>query len=59
MSAQEREPKKNFIAIISESAEEHRAAEWRMKSEQPIRRRFFGLMAAVLNRESNARRLSR
>ena len=58
MSAQERETKKNFIAIVSETAEEQRATERLTKFDQPARRGFFGLMADVLNRDINARRRS-
>ena len=58
MSAQERETKKNFIAILSEAACEQHAAHLSAKSDRPIRRRLLGLMAAVLNRDSNTRGLS-
>jgi hypothetical protein len=58
MSAQERETKKNFIAIVSEAAGEQRVAEAAAKTNQPVRRALLGLMAAVLNRKGNARRRS-
>ena len=57
MSAQKRETKKNFIAIVSEAAEERRAVD-RPVSEQPARRGLLGLMAAVLNRDVIGKRLS-
>jgi hypothetical protein len=57
MSAQKRKTKKNFIAIVSDAAEERRAAD-RPVSEQPPRRSFLGLMAAVLSRDIDAKRLS-
>ena len=58
MSAPKRETKKNFIAIVSETAEEQRVAESTAKANQPVRRMFLGLMAAVLDREVNVRRRS-
>jgi hypothetical protein len=58
MSAQERETRKNFIAILSETAEEQRATDRLVKSDRPARRSFFGLMADVLYREINAERRS-
>jgi hypothetical protein len=57
MSAQKRETKKNFIAVLSETAEEQR--ERMVKSEQPARRSIRSLMAAVLNRDVNGKRLSK
>ena len=58
MSAQKCEPKKNFIAILSEVAEEQRPAGRPVKPDRPARRGFLGLMAAALNREAYARRPS-
>ena len=58
MSAQEREIKKNFIAIVSDIAEEQHAVDWLVKPDRPARRSFLGLMAAVLNRDINAKRRS-
>ncbi len=55
MSAQERESKKNFIAILSDSAEEQRAVESLAKSDRPVSRAFLHLMAALLSRGVNAR----
>lgn len=57
MSAQKRKSKRNFIAIVSDAAEERRAVD-RPVSEQPPRRSLLGLMAAVLNRDIDAKRLS-
>jgi hypothetical protein len=54
MPAQKRETKKNFIAVLSETAEEQR--ERMVGSEQPVRRSLLGLMTAVLNRDANAKR---
>jgi hypothetical protein len=54
MPAQKRETKKNFIAVLSETAEEQR--ERMVGSEQPVRRSLLGLMTAVLNRDLNAKR---
>lgn len=50
MSAPEREPKRNFIAILSDNAEEQRAVETPTKSDRLVGRNLLGLMAAVLNR---------
>ena len=58
MSAQERETRKNFIAILSEAAEEQRAADRPVKPDWPARRGFLGRLAAALNREANVRRRS-
>ena len=58
MSAQKRETRKNFIAILSETAEEQHAADRPAKPDRPVRRGFFGLMAVALNRSVSARRLS-
>jgi hypothetical protein len=55
MSAQERESKRNFIAILSDSTEEQRAVESFAKSDRPVSRVLLHLMAAVLNRSVNAR----
>jgi hypothetical protein len=55
MSAQERESKRNFIAILSDSAEEQRVVESPAKSDRPVSRALLHLMAAVLNRGVNAR----
>jgi hypothetical protein len=57
MSAQKRETKKNFIAVLSETAEEQR--ERMVKSEQPARRSIRSLMAAMLNRDVNGKRLAK
>ena len=58
MSAQKREAQKNFIAILSEAAEEQRAADRPVKPDWPARRGFLGRLAAALNREANVRRRS-
>jgi hypothetical protein len=57
MPAQKREAKKNFIAVLSETAEEQR--ERVLKSEQSQRRGLFGLMTAALNRDVTGKRLSK
>jgi hypothetical protein len=58
MSAQKCETRKNFIAILSEAADEQRDADRPVKPDRPARRGFLGLLAAALNREANARRRS-
>ena len=55
MSAQERESKRNFIAILIDSTENNAPLN---RSRNPIALSaapFFDLMAAVLNRGVNAR----
>ena len=47
MSAQKRESKKNFIAIVSEINEEQRV-EHAAQPERPARRGLLGLIAAAL-----------
>jgi hypothetical protein len=46
-----REARRNFIAILSETAEERRDGEWPVRADQPIRRGIFGWIAAALNRD--------
>jgi hypothetical protein len=53
MSAQKREAKKNFIALLSEITEEQQITERPAKSDRPLRRGLFGLLTAVLNRNVN------
>jgi hypothetical protein len=55
MTAQERQSKRNFIAILSDSTEEQRAVELLAKSDRPVSRALLYLMAAVLNRGTDAR----
>jgi hypothetical protein len=55
MSAQERESKRNFIAILSDNTEEQRAVESLAKSDRPVSRTLLHLMAAVLNRGVDVR----
>jgi hypothetical protein len=54
MPAQQRELKKNFIAILSDKAEEERAADLRAKPGRPMKDYLLGLMAAMLNRDVDA-----
>jgi hypothetical protein len=54
MSAQKRETKKNFIAILSEITEEQRAAERPVKPARPVRRGLLGRLTAALKRDVNA-----
>jgi hypothetical protein len=53
MSAQKRETKKNFIALLSEATEEQRAADRPAKPSPPVRRGLLGLLAAALHRDVN------
>jgi hypothetical protein len=59
MSAQERESKRNFIAILSDKTEEQRAVESPTKSDRLGGRTFLGLMAGVLNRARTPGNFSR
>jgi hypothetical protein len=53
MSAQKREAKKNFIALLSEITEEQQIIERPAKSDRPVRRGLFGLLTAALNRNNS------
>jgi hypothetical protein len=55
MPAQERELRKNFIAILSDRTEEQRAIASLAKSDRPVKDYVLGLMAAMLNRHGEAR----
>ena len=55
MSAQERESKRNFIAILSDKTEEQRAVAPLANSDRRVRDYFLGLMTAVLNRRGDAK----
>ena len=55
MSAQERELRKNYIGVVIDRIEEQRAAESQPKSDRLVKDYFLGLIAAVLNREGDAR----
>jgi hypothetical protein len=59
MSAQERESKRNFIALLSDNTEEQCAVESPTKSDRLVGRSFLGLMAAVLNRARTPGNFSR
>ena len=56
MPAQKREAKKNFIAILSETAEAQHAVERPAKPDRPSRRGLLQRLAAALNRDANAER---
>jgi hypothetical protein len=47
--------RKNYIGIASDKTEEQRAIESLAKSDHFPRKCFLGLMAAVLNRQNDAR----
>jgi hypothetical protein len=55
MSAQEPEPRRNFIAILSDKIEEPRVVESPAKSASLVSRIFLGLMAAMRNRAAKAK----
>ena len=55
MSAQEPEPRRNFIAILSHKIEEPRVVESPAKSASLVSRIFLGLMAAIRSRAAKAK----
>jgi hypothetical protein len=55
MSVQERELRKNFIAILSDKTEEQRAIASLAKYDRPVKDYVLSLMAAVLNRHRETR----
>ena len=55
MPAQQRKSGTNYIAILSDMAEEQRAIEAPRKSNRRLKDYFLGLVAAVLNRHRRAR----
>jgi hypothetical protein len=55
MSAQERESRRNFIAILDDSTEQQHAVGSPAKSNRPVCRVLLRLLVAVLNRSVNAR----
>jgi hypothetical protein len=50
MSAQKREAKKNFIAILSDTAEEQRTADRPAEPDRPVSRGLLRRLAAALSR---------
>jgi hypothetical protein len=55
MPAQQLEPSKNYIGILSDRLEDPREAVLLVKSNRPLKDYLRDLMAAVLNRGGNAR----
>jgi hypothetical protein len=55
MPAQERELRKNFIAILNDKAEERRAVASLAKSDRPVKDCVRVLTAVILNRFGDAR----
>jgi hypothetical protein len=55
MPAQERELRKNYIGILSDQIEEQHATDSLPKSGRLMKDYLLGLMAAVLNRNGDAR----
>jgi hypothetical protein len=55
MPAQQQEPSKNYIGILSDRLEDQREAMLLVKSNRPMKDYLRNLMAAVLNRGGNAR----
>ena len=55
MPAQQRDSKKNYIGIVSDSVAEQRAIESLAKSGDFVRDYFLALMAAVLKRRRETR----
>jgi hypothetical protein len=55
MTTQGRETGKNYIGLLSDDAEELRAAEAKAAAAHSVREHVLGLMAAIFNRRSEAR----
>lgn len=55
MPARERESRRNYIGILSDKLEEQHAADSLPKSGRLMKDYLLGLMAAVLNRDGDAR----
>jgi hypothetical protein len=55
MPAQQRELKKNYIGIVSDRTDEQRAVASLPKSGRLTKKYLLGLMAAVFNRDADAR----
>ncbi|WP_291684519.1 hypothetical protein [Bradyrhizobium sp.] len=55
MPAQQRELKKNYIGIVSDALDEQRAVASLAKSDNLTKKYLLGLMAAVFNRDADAR----
>lgn len=47
--------RKNYIGVVSDKAEEQRAIQSLAKSDHALGKYFLGLIAAVLNRQNDAR----
>jgi hypothetical protein len=55
MPAQKRELRKNYIGIVSDKTEEQRAVKSLANSDRLLKNYLRGLLAAVLNRDDEAR----
>jgi hypothetical protein len=55
MPAQNREPKRNYIGLVSDEAEQQLARNAPPQSGRPMKDFFRGLLAVVLERRSEAR----
>jgi hypothetical protein len=55
MPAQKREPRKNYIGVLSDEIEQQRAAEAPATADRRMKDYVLGLMAAVFNRRDQAR----
>ena len=55
MPAQQQEPSKNYIGILSDKLEEQREALLLVRPHRPMKDYLRDLMAAVLNRGGDAR----
>jgi hypothetical protein len=54
MPAQQRNPRKNYIGILSDELEDHRPADPPANSGRLMKDYLLGLVAAVLNRGGGA-----
>lgn len=55
MATQRRETGKNYIGLLSDEAEELRAADAKAAAAHSVKEYLLGLMAAMFNRRSEAR----
>jgi hypothetical protein len=55
MRAQQRQSRKNYIGVVSDSCDEQCAVELQAKSEHRVKDYLFRLVAVVRNRRSGAK----
>ena len=55
MPAQQQELKKNYIGVVSDKTDEQRAVHLMPKSDRPAKQYLLSVIAAVLDRDVEAR----